>query len=239
MPIESGTTIQQLDNLWPLVSDFIQEGDDHLRLLKNVLKSQFPGVGGNGFDIPIIATEVEINHLDGVSSNIQQQFTDLSNEFRHTLYAPSGTRMVFHSDQPPVGWIKATQYNDYMLRTVTGTGGGAGGSDTPISFDTSHRHTTGDHVLNNDQVPAHSHSYMVCNINTGSQDHGLKDFGGLSLFDLNVEEHGGLNKGSPSPVIDQIIGASGGGNLHNHGDTSFVTKSFKPKYINTIIAVKS
>ena len=78
MSVETGTTIAQLDKTWPLSGDLIKEGDDHTRLIKQVLQDQFPGVGGVGFAIAIIATEEEINYLTGVTSNIQGQFNAIT-----------------------------------------------------------------------------------------------------------------------------------------------------------------
>jgi hypothetical protein len=74
MSVESAGTIVELSSTWPLNGDPILEGDDHIRLIKNMLKSQFPGGGGQGFNIPITATEVELNYSVGVSSGIQSQF---------------------------------------------------------------------------------------------------------------------------------------------------------------------
>ena len=42
MGIESGNYITNLNSANPLSSDNVSEGDDHLRLLKNVLKKTFP-----------------------------------------------------------------------------------------------------------------------------------------------------------------------------------------------------
>ena len=73
MGLELATTIKQLQKLWPEPSDDVSQGDDHLRLLKKVLKLIFPGANGEGFAIPITATEEEINYLRGVASNVQEQ----------------------------------------------------------------------------------------------------------------------------------------------------------------------
>lgn len=73
MPLEAASTIEGLFVLWPLGDDPVLEGDDHLRLIKAVLKAQFPGTAGQGFAIPITSTEAEINHLVGVTSGLQQQ----------------------------------------------------------------------------------------------------------------------------------------------------------------------
>jgi hypothetical protein len=73
MGIESASYLDGLDSAWPLGSDPIAQGDNHVRLLKAVLKATFPGAGGAGFSVPITATEAEINRLSGVTSGIQAQ----------------------------------------------------------------------------------------------------------------------------------------------------------------------
>ena len=65
MPLENATTISQLDQSWPLGLDPASRGDDHLRLLKAVLKAQFPGSGGHGFSKPITVSEDALNALPG------------------------------------------------------------------------------------------------------------------------------------------------------------------------------
>jgi len=42
MGLETGTTINELDPSWPLPNDPVSQGDDHLVLLKKILKAQFP-----------------------------------------------------------------------------------------------------------------------------------------------------------------------------------------------------
>ena len=44
MGIESGSFINDLDISWPLAGDDVSEGDNHLRLIKTVVKASFPGV---------------------------------------------------------------------------------------------------------------------------------------------------------------------------------------------------
>lgn len=63
MPLENASTIAQLDSTWPLGLDSSSRGDDHLRLLKAVLKAQFPGADGHGYSKPITVTEDELNAL--------------------------------------------------------------------------------------------------------------------------------------------------------------------------------
>lgn len=78
MGLEVTTTIAGLVATNPVASDAIGQADDHLRLLKNVLKTIFPGSGGSGFSIPITASEAELNFVDGVTSAIQTQLNTIS-----------------------------------------------------------------------------------------------------------------------------------------------------------------
>ncbi len=75
MSVETGTVIANLDKSWPLAGDPLLEGDNHIRLIKAILKSQFPGSGGNGFNAVISVTEAELNRLAGLSSNAQDQIS--------------------------------------------------------------------------------------------------------------------------------------------------------------------
>ena len=70
MPLENANTIAGLDQSWPLGGDPASRGDDHLRLLKAVLKAQFPGSGGRGFSKPITVTEDQLNALPGRIDNM-------------------------------------------------------------------------------------------------------------------------------------------------------------------------
>lgn len=73
MGLETTTTIAGLVETNPIPGDGVNEGDNHLILLKTVLKNIFPGSGGIGFATPIIATEAELNYMSGVTGGIQAQ----------------------------------------------------------------------------------------------------------------------------------------------------------------------
>lgn len=73
MPLEATDTIEGLVSSNPTGTDNTNEGNDHMQLIKSVLKNIFPGIGGQGFAIPIISTEVELNYVAGVTSSIQDQ----------------------------------------------------------------------------------------------------------------------------------------------------------------------
>jgi len=81
MGLETAAYIDQLVAENPLGTDSKSQGDNHIRLLKSVLKSQFPTLGevvinATGAQIntltEITATPAEINKLDGVTSTTEQ-----------------------------------------------------------------------------------------------------------------------------------------------------------------------
>ncbi len=216
MGVESGTTIATLDSSWPLSGDYISQGDNHVRLLKAVLKAQFPGVGGLGFAIPITATEADINFTTGTTSNIQAQITAL--QAVSGIEIPVGTIMLFYQAAAPVGWTQIANDGDSMLRMVTGVGGGFGGSDSRINFTVAaHTHATSGHTLTVAEIPSHSHTQLG---------------GG---FDGNT----GIESGNKRTLNYGQTGLTGGGGSHSHGDTeSGGASTFTPKYVDIIQASK-
>ena len=149
MPLESATTIADLDESWPLGGDVTTQGDDHLRLLKQVLKDQFPGELGDGYNEVIFTTETELNYSVGLTSNIQEQFDAIGDRLdglEGTLSAPQGTRMTFNQTAPPTGWTQDVTEDNRMMRLVSSASADVGGTDSPIL---------------NDKVPAHNHPASV------------------------------------------------------------------------------
>lgn len=78
MPLEVANTLEDLDLTWPLNGDPRGQGPAHLRQVKQVSKNIFPGVGGNGFNTPILATEDELDYVISLTSNLQAQIDALT-----------------------------------------------------------------------------------------------------------------------------------------------------------------
>lgn len=99
MGLETATTIQGLDETWPTGLDPANQGDNHLRLIKQVLKDQFPGSGGQGFASPILANESELNYSVGLTDNIQDQINDLVNDVGiiNDTSVPIGSVVMFNA----------------------------------------------------------------------------------------------------------------------------------------------
>lgn len=76
MGLETGNFPSDLIATNPTASDPKSQGDDHLRLLKNVFKMTLPNVTG-----AITATHTQLNYVTGVTSSIQGQFAAVQVQF--------------------------------------------------------------------------------------------------------------------------------------------------------------
>lgn len=76
MGLEAGDTIEDLVVSNPTGDDPTNQGNDHLQLLKVVLKNIFPGGASQGFAIPITSTELELNSLVDINGNVQELLDD-------------------------------------------------------------------------------------------------------------------------------------------------------------------
>ena len=223
MPIETALFIGQLESTYPEPSDASSTADDHLRLIKKVLKAQFPGATGTGLTGAVDVTETEFSYLEDVTSPIQAQLDALAASIPADPF-PSTTRMLFVQATAPVGWTQVTDYNDYMIRVINSTGGGAGGTDSPIL---------------NDKVIAHTHTAAANASFSGLHSHTVT--GSVTTSDFlyqigpgDVDDH----KGTPV----KSIGNTSERGAHTHTITVNINStgetSWTPKYLNTIIAQK-
>jgi hypothetical protein len=74
MGLESGTYIDSLNSSNPVAGDPVNEGDDHIRLLKSTIAATFPNVSG-----AVTATHTELNLIDGVTANTTElNYLDIS-----------------------------------------------------------------------------------------------------------------------------------------------------------------
>lgn len=149
MPLENASTIAQLDSTWPLGLDSSSRGDDHLRLLKAVLKAQFPGADGQGFSKPITVTEDELNALP-------QQVADLGK----TLFPVGSVVMRMDAVNPATLYGGTWQLITGDATITFGNGsaqtGNASGNNNPGVPLPQHSHQA-QHSLTARQVPDHSH----------------------------------------------------------------------------------
>jgi len=124
MALETATYISQLTATNPVASDSVSVGDDHIRMLKTVLKTQFSGLSGT---TAIAASEAELNILDGVSATAAElNYLDIT-----TLGTSADSKALTQASGVVtiVGDVKIT--GTTPLLTI----GDAGAEDTTILFD--------------------------------------------------------------------------------------------------------
>jgi len=217
MGLESATTIATLQSGNPTANDPTREGDDHMRMIKRVLKSVFPGSAGQGFAEAITASEAELNYVKGATSSIQAQLNTLSNAIGETAGNPSvpaGTNMLIYGSNPPLGWVRRTDINDYsvIVESAEANPGGGTGIDSPSLL--IHYHDTGSHALTIAEMPAHKHDIKMTTTNPGPNG----PFNGSS--------------GTATGTTEEV----GGGAEHNHGGTANV--AYRPRHISVMLCYK-
>lgn len=149
MALESASYISQLNAANPLSTDTVAQADDHLRLIKSVLKSTFPNLNG-----PVTKTPAELNSP-----------------------IPTGLIAMWSGAVVPTGWALCDGTGgtpDLRGKFILGSSasyalGSSGGSLTTSSNGThnhttssagSHNHTgsTGGTALTYSQIPPHTHT---------------------------------------------------------------------------------
>ena len=126
MALEDLTGTKYLDDLNssnPAAGDNVSEGDDHIRGIKNVLKTTFPNI-----DAAVNATPTELNYVDGVTSAIQTQM-----DTKAPLASPTFTGTVAI---PNIANLEtAVAANTAKVSNVTHTGDVTGSTALTIAVD--------------------------------------------------------------------------------------------------------
>ena len=213
MGLETGSTISSFITSNPTSSDPVNQGDDHLRLIKSVLQAQFPGAGGNGFATAITATEAELNALHGLTN----------------YYFASGTRMPFAQAAAPTGWTQDTTDNatNRMLRVVNTTGNGVGGSASPILNNTVPSHT---HTFTGNALAAHTHTDSG---HTHSEIAGIGP--GYGQPAGGAASSAASTTGIGYAAISSVSAGTPSGSISANGSAS----DWVPRYIDMIICAKN
>lgn len=160
MTVETAQYPTQLNTALPASSDFVSEGDDHLRLVKTVVKTTFPNLGGAWN-----ATQTEANYLVGVTSAIQTQlnakaaksgdtYTGTHNFTGATITVPTLAQTDNGDNAASTAYVTTKAFNSALPaqagnagKFVTTDGTNASWSDTlagNLSFSGSARRITGD-----------------------------------------------------------------------------------------------
>ena len=198
MGLETGTYISDLNSSNPVAGDPVNEGDDHLRLIKATVKASFPSVTGavtathtelNLID-GVTATTTELNYLDvttlGTAQASKAVTTDASNDstgmrnltVSGTVTIGSNTATTLQAVYP-VGsiYINAAVTTNPATLLGFGTWAAFGTGRVIVGYDASDsdfdalQETGGvkTHTLTTSEIPSHTHN-IVTYTETGSPD---------------------------------------------------------------------
>lgn len=235
MGLETGSFISDLVQTWPLGTDPVSQGDNHIQLIKKVLKSQFAG-HGTGWDKAVLANPIEINMLYGIRTDISVQ-NQIDGIIANSGF-PSGTCMIFYNQNPPPGWSLNIEVDDCMLRVVSGVnqqGGTFYGFHSPISFNWNHIHNVNGHSLIPSELPPHTHQMFVPATGSGPIGSGQNaaSVGGSDDYLYTISPTSGVASAGKTGTGNDNLGGQ------PHGHTTDVSGGvWQPKYINVIKATK-
>ena len=166
-------------------------------------------IDSNSSDISVLDSRVTINESD--ISDIQNQLTDIG--------FPSGTRLMFHQNSPPVGWSLVDLGSNCLLRVNTSSDRNIHGSHNPILMNVvpSHTHSATGTANSNG---SHAHGHVGYNKSKGTQGYpGFDDSG----YAYDAEES--FTAGSHTHSLSITVNSNSGSN-------------WTPKYTDVIICEK-
>ena len=211
MGLETGTYISDLNSSNPAAGDAVNEGDDHIRLVKSTVKATFPSITG-----AVTSTHTELNLLDGVTANTAElNYVDVTTlgtaqaskavtadaniditgvrnlTCTGTVTSSAGTLTAIQTVYP-VGSI----YINAAVATNPGTllgfgtwaafGAGrviVGLNAADSDFDTAQETGgTKTHTLTIDEIPAHTHDVTMSTSDTDNNNLSEGDTSGTSSF---------------------------------------------------------
>ena len=211
MPLESATYISDLDSANPAATDLLSQGDDHIRLLKAVLKATFPNING-----AVTLSDEDLNGLTALISGGGVPTGTIAMWYGSSGSVPSGWHIcdgttaipkasgVGTIDAPDlrdkvvmgVGTLQATPGGAYGAATASATSGSGGSHSHLISGGGTHTHPSlavQGHALTISEMPAHSHTFT----------------------------HGGpgseVEGGEGGNTLTKTTSTVGGGAAHSHG----------------------
>jgi microcystin-dependent protein len=215
MGLESGTYISDLVSNWPLATDKRREGDDHLRLIKQVLKNTFPNLNG-----PVTATPQELNALS----------SDLSAALAAVIphLVPIRTVVMFSGTENliPAGWKLCNGQTDANLgvlpdlrdKFVVGFSSGkplfstGGAASVSSGVAGAHTHTVQGVALSLAQMPTHNHRVYGSDAGGGDIDPLAAASSAVAGTADGTNAYLGSN-GSSTKILED----TGSGQPHTHG----------------------
>ncbi|RLC07707.1 MAG: hypothetical protein DRI24_24450, partial [Deltaproteobacteria bacterium] len=196
MALETGSFISDLDETWPLGSDNVSQGDDQIRLIKAVLKSQFPNL-----DAAVNATPDELNQ-GGTPTGAVQMFAGVT--------APTGYVLCDGREL-----VRADYADLYIaIGDTWGAGDGSTTFNVPDMQDKATAGVSGSNLLGSDagkdtwveaDIPSHDHSMN----SGGSHSHRINRRNSTApapindiAVDYDTNVGGTYTTGSPEIIIE-------------------------------------
>lgn len=164
MPLESASYISQLNASNPASTDLVQQADDHIRLLKSVLKATFPNLNG-----PVTASDEQLSQSApaglialwyGSSASIPTGWTLCNGTPAAKVDGSGDITPPNLVDRLAIGaGTIAAQGANAGSATTSGTTASGGSHTHTVSGSGSHTHTgtVGGHELTIAEMPAHNH----------------------------------------------------------------------------------
>jgi len=214
MTVESATYVSGLNANYPPGSDTISEGDDHLRLIKSVLKSTLPNADeaingvhtGTSAPSPNTSGQLWFDTSGTGDLKVRNKANSAFESVDTTTTAlPAGVIALWHGSTAsiPSGWTLCdgtASTPDLRGQFIIGAGGSYAVAATAAVGN------TGAHTLTTSEMPAHVHDYKSRGFTEASSGVGSQDYS-----DETTNYPGGT-------------GSTGGGGSHSH------TGSLPPYY---------
>jgi hypothetical protein len=218
VPLENAQFIHQLEPSNPAGSDQLTQGDDHLRMIKAVLKSTFPNITG----------PVTKDHEDLNEPNFQMPIGIISVWFGSANTVPQGWAICNGQTVSRTDGEGDITTPDLRDRTVIGAGtlaprgeavgsvisaantGQAGAHSHTVSGG-AHSHTgeVQGHALTVAQLPPHDHGAGIVDTDTRMFTGGSRPGSASNSID---------NDARPG-TLEPLTSTTGGGQAHTHGLT--------------------
>ncbi len=241
MALESASYINQLIATNPDGSDPKGQGDDHLRLIKNVLKSTFPNFTG-----PLTGTQAQYNAVLGEGVTMKPGMIVMYSGALNSI--PAGWLLCNGSGSTSTGGAVP----DMRDRFVIGSGGGYGHLSRGGSDQHNHSVSVSNTTLPIDQMPSHRHNVMGSTSNSWSDQAGAATpiQGGDSPANNKAAGFAGpytgrynVNAGfayfqNDGRTGQPLVEATGNGGAHGHTATA-VAASHIPPYVALAFIIKT
>lgn len=158
-----------------------------------------------------------------------------------------GASMIFAQPAAPAGWVKSTEYNDYALRVVSGTGGVATSSNQPFSAVMSTSSELYSPETGNWPVSTQTTTVSVAQMGTHNHTMAASSGAGISGYTAGWPGSGPgsqftgiVNPVNAFPAANGGLAGSGGGHSHGPGAVTSISYSspfnLNIKYKDVIVA---